>query len=56
VFVLKNYSSAQFINIGVGEDLTIAEFARTVAEVKVSPREGLAKAYGGFLTDAVRAR
>jgi GDP-L-fucose synthase len=33
VFVLKNYSSSQFINIGFGEDLTIAEFARTVAEV-----------------------
>jgi GDP-L-fucose synthase len=33
VFVLKNYSGSQFINIGFGEDLTIAEFARTVAEV-----------------------
>jgi GDP-L-fucose synthase len=33
VFVLKNYSALQFINIGVGEDITIAEFARTVAEV-----------------------
>jgi GDP-L-fucose synthase len=33
VFVLKNYSSSQFINIGFGEDLTIAEFAQTVAEV-----------------------
>ncbi len=33
VFVLKNYSALQFINIGVGEDVTIAEFARTVAEV-----------------------
>jgi GDP-L-fucose synthase len=33
VFVLKNYSCPQFINIGLGEDLTIAEFARTVAEV-----------------------
>src|SRR6266542_2656962 len=31
VFVLKNYSSDQFINIGAGEDLTIFEFARTVA-------------------------
>jgi GDP-L-fucose synthase len=90
VFVLKNYSGPQFINIGVGEDLSIAEFARTVAEVvgfrgkivydtskpdgtprklvdvsrlsamgwkaKVSLREGLAKAYGAFLTDAVRER
>jgi len=33
VFILKNYSGSQFINIGVGKDLTIAEFARTVAEV-----------------------
>jgi GDP-L-fucose synthase len=33
VFVLKNYSALQFINIGVGEDITIAEFAQTVAEV-----------------------
>jgi GDP-L-fucose synthase len=33
VFILKNYSESQFINIGFGKDLTIAEFARTVAEV-----------------------
>src|SRR6267378_2444407 len=33
VFVLKNYSSSVFINIGFGADLTIAEFARTVADV-----------------------
>jgi GDP-L-fucose synthase len=33
VFILKNYSGSQFINIGFGEDLTIAEFARTTAEV-----------------------
>ena len=33
VFVLKNYSALQFINIGVGEDVTIAEFARMIAEV-----------------------
>jgi GDP-L-fucose synthase len=33
VFVLKNFSASQFINIGVGEDSTIAEFARTVAEI-----------------------
>src|SRR5215472_16360418 len=36
VFVLKNYSSLQFINIGVGEDITIAELARTVADVVTS--------------------
>ena len=33
VFVIKNYSGSQFINIGCGNDLTIAEFARTVAKV-----------------------
>jgi GDP-L-fucose synthase len=33
VFVLKNYSALKFINIGAGEDCTIAEFARMVAEV-----------------------
>jgi GDP-L-fucose synthase len=33
VFVLKNYSDAQFINIGFGEDIPIADLARLVAEV-----------------------
>lgn len=33
IFVLKNYSRAEFINIGFGEDVTIEEFAHTVAEV-----------------------
>ena len=33
VFVLKNYSGSQFINIGFGQEVTIAEFARTVAEI-----------------------
>jgi GDP-L-fucose synthase len=33
IFVLKNYSGSQFINIGFGHDLTIAEFARTAAEM-----------------------
>jgi GDP-L-fucose synthase len=33
VFVLKNYSDAQFINIGFGEDISIADLARLVAEV-----------------------
>ena len=32
-FLLRNYSGAQFINIGTGEDISIAEFARTVADV-----------------------
>jgi GDP-L-fucose synthase len=33
VFVLKNYSGLQFVNIGYGADIAIAEFARAVAEV-----------------------
>jgi GDP-L-fucose synthase len=33
VFLLKNYSDGQFINIGTGEDISIAEFAITVADV-----------------------
>lgn len=33
VFVMKRYSDLPFVNIGTGEDLTIAEFARTVADV-----------------------
>ncbi len=33
VFVLKNYSGPEFLNIGVGQDMSIAEFAQTVADV-----------------------
>ena len=33
VFILKNYSSPEFLNIGVGQDITIAEFAQIVADV-----------------------
>ena len=33
VFVLKNYSDGQFLNVGTGRDLTIADFARLVADV-----------------------
>ncbi len=33
VFVLKHYSDIGFLNIGTGEDVTIAEFARLVADV-----------------------
>src|SRR5438128_8045383 len=33
VFVLKNYSGPEFLNIGVGQDMRIAEFAQTVADV-----------------------
>jgi GDP-L-fucose synthase len=32
VHLMKNYSSDQLVNIGTGEDITIAEFARVVAE------------------------
>jgi len=33
VFVLKQYSDAQFLNVGTGQDLTIADFAKLVADV-----------------------
>ncbi len=33
VFVMKCYSDLPFLNVGTGEDLTIAEFARVVADV-----------------------
>jgi len=33
VFVMKYYSGADFLNIGTGEDITIADFARLIAEV-----------------------
>lgn len=32
-FMLKNYSEMQFLNIGTGEDISIADFASLVAEV-----------------------
>jgi GDP-L-fucose synthase len=33
VFVMKHYSDTGFLNVGTGRDVTIAEFARLVAEV-----------------------
>jgi GDP-L-fucose synthase len=33
VFVLKHYSGDAFLNVGTGRDVTIAEFARLVADV-----------------------
>lgn len=33
VFVMKHYSAPGFLNVGFGSDMTIANFARTVAEV-----------------------
>ena len=33
VFVMKCYSDVEFLNVGTGEDLTIAEFARVIADI-----------------------
>ena len=33
IFLMKNYSSDELVNIGTGTDITIAEFARVVAAV-----------------------
>jgi GDP-L-fucose synthase len=33
VFVMKHYSGDEFVNVGTGDDITIADFARVVAEV-----------------------
>ena len=33
VYVMKCYSDLQFLNVGTGEDMTVAAFARTVADV-----------------------
>jgi GDP-L-fucose synthase len=33
VFVMKRYSDLEFLNIGTGEDIAIADFARLIAEV-----------------------
>src|SRR5215469_6507230 len=33
VFVLKHYSGSKFLNIGTGQDMTVAEFAQLVADV-----------------------
>jgi GDP-L-fucose synthase len=33
VFVMKCYSDLQFLNVGTGQDMTIADFARMVADV-----------------------
>jgi GDP-L-fucose synthase len=39
VFVMKSYSDLQFLNIGTGEDISIAEFAQIVAGVVGYPGE-----------------
>ena len=33
IHLMKNYSSDELVNVGTGEDITIAEFARVVAAV-----------------------
>jgi GDP-L-fucose synthase len=33
VFVMKHYSGFKFLNVGTGQDITIAEFAQLVADV-----------------------
>jgi GDP-L-fucose synthase len=33
IFTMKHWSSAEILNIGVGEDMPISDFAKTVAEV-----------------------
>ena len=33
VFVLKHYSGSNFLNVGTGRDITIAEFAQLVADI-----------------------
>jgi GDP-L-fucose synthase len=33
VFALRNYSDDRFLNVGTGRDVTIADFARLVADV-----------------------
>jgi GDP-L-fucose synthase len=33
LFVMKHYSGDEFLNVGTGDDLTIAEFARLVADI-----------------------
>ena len=33
VFLMNNYNDAEFVNVGVGEDVTIKELAKTVKEI-----------------------
>ena len=33
VYLMKNYSGDELVNVGTGEDITIAEFARVVADI-----------------------
>ncbi len=33
VFIMKHYSGSKFLNVGTGQDITIAEFAQLIADV-----------------------
>ncbi len=33
VFLMNNYDDEEFVNVGVGEDITIKELAETVKEI-----------------------
>jgi len=33
VFIMKNYSELQFLNVGYGQDVTIADFSRLIADI-----------------------
>jgi GDP-L-fucose synthase len=33
IFVMKHYSGDGFLNVGTGQDITIAEFAQLIAEI-----------------------
>jgi GDP-L-fucose synthase len=33
IFVMKHYAGSKFLNVGTGQDITIAEFAQLVADV-----------------------
>jgi len=46
IFMMKNYSDAQFLNLGTGTDVTIRELAETVA--------GVAEWKGGFVYDTTK--
>ena len=41
VHLMKNYSSEELVNIGTGEDITIAEFARSRSDRRILRRDQL---------------
>ncbi len=46
VFVMKRYSDLEFLNVGTGEDVSIAEFARLVADVTASAARSVSTRHG----------